>query len=286
MKKKSKKDKKVFNQEESIEMTSEYITSFNQLQEFLKKLPKCHTISSRLAATKNYLEINNNELYNKSIELDGLVILGSWLKEYKKSVGSGTDLTKDEEFIVSNIIYLCEKMHLTKNELISSKIGKNINSLGKVLPEGNQVKTLCNQIIQKWREMIKNNEEENEQVENDEFNQNNSSSQKKTHTGTSDNFSNNQIIGLKVRKNNFNSIPFNNSNIFSNTNNINLNTKFNNTCNKINSIIIKAYVNNSTNFIFLLLSINKKDVFQNLLINLILIIILKGITLFYRYLIL
>ena len=117
MKKKTKKEKKQDpNPEESIEISSEFITTVPQLKNFIKKIPKCHTISSRLTATKNLLEIKTKELYQKFIELKGLSILSNWLKEYKKSVASGTDLTLDEECINTNIINLCQRIHFYLNE--------------------------------------------------------------------------------------------------------------------------------------------------------------------------
>ena len=162
--KKGKKDKKVYSTpDDSVEMTPELISTVTQLQSFIKKLPKCRTISSRLTATKNLLDIKNNELYQKCIELKGLSYLSNWLKEYKKSVAGGTDLTRDEEFIVINIIYLCERIHLSINDLKTSKIGKNINSLGKALSEGNNVRKHCEEIVAKWREMIEENEDNNEE---------------------------------------------------------------------------------------------------------------------------
>ena len=70
MKKKTKKEKKQLSTpDDSIEISPEIITSVPQLKNFIKKLPKCHTISSRLTATKNLLAIKNNELYQKFIEL-------------------------------------------------------------------------------------------------------------------------------------------------------------------------------------------------------------------------
>ena len=160
MKKKTKKEKKQDpNPEESIEISSEFITTVPQLKNFIKKIPKCHTISSRLTATKNLLEIKTKELYQKFIELKGLSILSNWLKEYKKSVASGTDLTLDEECINTNIINLCQRIHLSKNDLKNSKIGKNINSLGKALPEGSDLRKKCEDIITKWKQMLENDEE-------------------------------------------------------------------------------------------------------------------------------
>ena len=230
MKKKSKKEKTIYNPpEDSVEITLETITTVSQLQSFVKKLPKCHTISSRLTATKNLLEIRNNELYQKCIELKGLSYLSSWLKEYKKSVSGGTDLTRDEEFIVINIIDLCERIHLSINDLKISKIGKNINSLGKALPKGCNVRKHCEEIVSKWREMIDSNE------------------------GNEDNNEENkpkQFLKIKTQRNNHNSNPFTSTNINPKTNNINLNTNVNNTSNKINSIKIKTYVKNSTKFVF------------------------------------
>ena len=254
MKKKSKRDnkEKTLNTtpEDSIEIEPEFISTINQLQSFIKKLPKCHTISSRLTATKNLLQIKNNELYQKCIELKGLSYLSKWLKEYKKSVTSGIDLTKDEEYIVKNIIHLCEIIHLSVNDLKTSKIGKNINSLGKALPEGNSIKKYCEEIVSKWREMIEddeNNEENNEENCEDKGSQN-----QQNYFGNwinsfgGINYNCNQFLNPQNKRNN-------NSNSFSinaNSNNINLNTN-SNTSNKINLIKIKPYVNNSNNLSFI-----------------------------------
>ncbi len=252
--KKDKKEKKLYSTpEDSIELSPEQITTVTQLQTFIKKLPKCHTMSSRLTDTKNLLEIKNNELYQKCIELKGLIYLSNWLKEYKKSVQGGTDLTRDEEFIVINIICLCEIIHLSINDLKTSKIGKNINSLGKALPEGCNVRNRCEEIVSKWREMIESNEDDENNEENQDYN---SSNQKNNYrSGGNNNFSginnnSNQFLNNKMARNNHNLNPFPISNFNTNTNNINLNTNVNNTSNKINSIKIKTYVKNSTKFVF------------------------------------
>ena len=230
--KKEKKEKKIYTTpEDSVEMLPEFISTVTQLQSFIKKLPKCHTISSRLTATKNLLDIKSNELYQKCIELKGLSFLSSWLKEYKKSVQGGTDLTRDEEFIVINIIYLCERIHLSINDLKTSKIGKCINSLGKVLPEGCNVQKHCERIVSKWREMIDSNEAGNED--------NNEEKKEENNNGNEGNNNITQFLNKKIQRNSHNSNPFTSANI---KNNINLNTNVNNTSNKINSIKIKPYV--------------------------------------------
>ena len=273
MKKKSKKDKKESKinsiPEDSIEMGQEFITTVTQLQSFINKLPKCYTISSRLNATKNLLNIKNNELYQKCIELKGLSILSKWLKEYKVSVQDGTDLTRDEEFIVNNIIHLCDRIHLSINDLKISKIGKSINSLGKVLSESCNVKKHCEDIVAKWRKMIESNEEaRSESKEDNLHNSPNNYDGEASGLGGNNN-NHNQFLNSKIKRNSHSSNPFSNSNNNSHTNN--LNTNVNNTCNKINSIIIKTYVK-SSNFLFFfsLLSKIKKCYFsKNKLINLI-----------------
>ena len=258
MKKKTKKEKKQdSNPEESIEISSEFITTVPQLKNFIKKIPKCHTISSRLTATKNLLEIKTKELYQKFIELKGLSILSNWLKEYKKSVASGTDLTLDEECINTNIINLCQRIHLSKNDLKNSKIGKNINSLGKALPEGSDLRKKCEDIITKWKQMLENDEEKEEEnnPQPEQFQINNASEGTNNYAG---NINNNNFLNNKTRRNNFNTNML--SNINTNANNINLNA--NNLANKINPIKIKTYVKNSTNFFFYLLSKISKNVFS------------------------
>ena len=250
MKKETKKEKKQdSNPEESIEISSEFITTVPQLKNFIKKIPKCHTISSRLTATKNLLEIKTKELYQKFIELKGLSILSNWLKEYKKSVASGTDLTLDEECINTNIINLCQRIHLSKNDLKNSKIGKNINSLGKALPEGSDLRKKCEDIITKWKQMLENDEEKEEEnnPQPEQFQINNASEGTNNYAG---NINNNNFLNNKTRRNNFNTNML--SNINTNANNINLNA--NNLANKINPIKIKTYVKNSTNFFFSLLN--------------------------------
>ena len=250
MKKKTKKEKKQdSNPEESIEISSEFITTVPQLKNFIKKIPKCHTISSRLTATKNLLEIKTKELYQKFIELKGLSILSNWLKEYKKSVASGTDLTLDEECINTNIINLCQRIHLSKNDLKNSKIGKNINSLGKALPEGSDLRKKCEDIITKWKQMLENDEEKEEEnnPQPEQFQINNASEGTNNYAG---NINNNNFLNNKTRRNNFNTNML--SNINTNATNINLNA--NNLANKINPIKIKTYVKNSTNFFFSLLN--------------------------------
>ena len=261
MKKKSKKEKKQYSTtEDSIEISYELITSVPQLKNFIKKLPKCHTISSRLTATKILLDMKNNELYQKYIELKGLSILSNWLKEYKKSVQSGTDLTLDEELINTNIIYLCQQIHLSINDLKSSKIGKNINSLGKALPEGAPLRKKCEEIITKWKQML-DNDDENEEKEDanaeqaEQFKINNNREEINNFNNNNNNFLNN-----KIKRNSHNPNP-----LLSNTNpilnNINPIVANNNAINKINPIKIKTYVKNSTNFFFYLLSKIKKMLF-------------------------
>lgn len=214
MKKKSKKDNKTNKTakepEEPIEISPMIIQNIPDLQTLVKKLPKSSTISSRLTASQNLLDIKNNDLHKKFIELKGLSILSNWLKEYKKSVSNGINLTRDEEFIVSNIVRLCEKMHLSINDLKTSKIGKNINSLGKALSDESELKKMCEEIVEKWREMINKNEDDNS---NDNLNVNDDNN--------ANNTNNKKILNNKTKRNNFNPTNNNNNNSNSNTNKIN-----------------------------------------------------------------
>ena len=254
MKKKTKKEKKqTTTPEDSIEMVYEIITTVPQLTNFIKKLPKCRTISSRLTSTKMLLEIKNKELYQKCIELKCLSVISNWLKEYKKSVASGTDLTLDEESINMNIIYLCEKMHLSINDLKNSKIGKNINSLGKALPEGSPLRKKCEEIIAKWKQMLNDDENQEENVQESE--QNIAKNELEVTNTYNSNINNNNFLNNKTKRNSHNSNMLSNININTNATNINLNaTNIANKINTFNPIIIKKYVKNSTNFFFSLLS--------------------------------
>ena len=258
MKKKSKKEKKQYSTpEDSYEMTPEIITTVPQLKNIIKNLPKCHTISSRLTAANNILDLKNKELYQKFIELKGLSILSNWLKEYKKSVVSGNDLLPDEESIIINIINLCKRIHLSINDLKNSKIGKNINSLGKALPDKNHIKKRCEEIIEEWKKMLEDEEEEKEENNEDYENLhiNNIVPENNIYSGNS---INKTFLNNKTQRNSHNSNPLTNFN--PNANNINLNA--NNASNKINPIKIKSYVINSTNFFFSLISkIIKKMLF-------------------------
>ena len=68
MKKKSKKDNKTNKTakepEEPIEISPMIIQNIPDLQTLVKKLPKSSTISSRLTASQNLLDIKNNDLKN------------------------------------------------------------------------------------------------------------------------------------------------------------------------------------------------------------------------------
>lgn len=239
--KKTKKTQRS-NSLEPIEITPKLIVSNQELREFLKILPKCLTINSRLQATKNLLDIKNEYLIEKFIQLKGLSILGSWLKEYKVSVKSGTELTRDEEFIVQNIIFLCDRMHLSINVLKESKIGKYINGLGKALGEDKKPKKFCENIVAKWRKMISETEgdgEPNEEIKNLNPVENNLNSMNNgfinhefTDSNQINNFNNNnnvhftenfdndkkQFLGSKTKRNN-NQNNFNNNSINSNSSN-------------------------------------------------------------------
>ena len=262
MKKKTKKEKKqTTTPEDSIEMVYEIITTVPQLTNFIKKLPKCRTISSRLTSTKMLLEIKNKELYQKCIELKCLSVISNWLKEYKKSVSSGTDLTLDEESINMNIIYLCEKMHLSINDLKNSKIGKNINSLGKALPEGSPLRKKCEEIIAKWKQMLNDDENQEENVQESE--QNIAKNELEVTNTYNSNINNNNFLNNKTKRNSHNTNMLSNININTNATNINLNaTNIANKINSFNPIIIKKYVKNSTNIFFSLLSKISKNVFS------------------------
>ena len=263
MKKKTKKEKKQYStQEDSIEISIEFITAVPQLKEFVKKLPKCHTISSRLTATKNLLGIKNKELYQKFIELKGLSILSNWLKEYKKSVASGNDLTLDEESINGNIIELCQTIHLSINDLKNSKIGKSINSLGKALPADSSLRKKCEDIIAKWKQMLEEEDDEKEEENNAEIAQLQINNIPEGEINYGANINNNNFLNNKTKRNSHNTNMLSNININTNANNINLNaTNIANKINTFNPIIIKKYVKNSTNFFFSLLSKISKNVF-------------------------
>ena len=264
MKKKSKKEKKQYSTtEDSIEISYELITSVPQLKNFIKKLPKCHTISSRLTATKILLDMKNNELYQKCLELKGLSILSNWLKEYKKSVQSGTDLTLDEELINTNIIYLCQQIHLSINDLKNSKIGKSINSLGKALPAESSLRKKCEDIIAKWKQMLEEEDDEKEEENNAETEKLQMNNIPEGTNNYSANINNNNFLNNKIKRNSHNTNMLSNININTNATNINLNaTNIANKINTFNPIIIKKYVKNSTNIFFSLLSKISKNVFS------------------------
>lgn len=258
MRRKTRKEnkEKIKKEEDFEEMSTLTILTFPELQNFLKRLPKCLTINSRLIATKNLLDMKKNELVEKFIELKGLSILSGWLKEYKSSVSSGTELTKDEEFIVLNIVYLCDRMHLSINDLKSSKIGKNINSLGKLLTEGKKTKKACEEIVAKWRKMISKNEEEESEVPNMNLKEN------KNLEEVNHNYISNQIQNFNQSYNR-NYKPNRNHNYNNNKQILNTKTKrnqnnFNNNSSKVNyHNNSKMYVNFHFHKIFIIFSLSK-----------------------------
>jgi hypothetical protein len=132
-------------------------------------------------------------------------------------------------------------MHLSINDLKNSKIGKNINSLGKALPEGSPLRKKCEEIIAKWKQMLNDDENQEENVQESE--QNIAKNELEVTNTYNSNINNNNFLNNKTKRNSHNSNPLL-SNLNTKANNMNLNVA-NNATNKINPPKIKTYVKNS-----------------------------------------
>ena len=173
------------------------ITNIQSLHSLINSMEKANTMSQRLQITKSLLTITEKSILDQLIPLKVIHTLSKWIHEYKEEKTKGMEIPPDEIKIIIDIVNLCHKIELKINDLRSTKIGKNINKLGKALSSNNPAKKCCEGIVLKWRKMI---DEDDERIDN-----NTELIGKKT-TRDTINFHNNSKKYVKVNFFNFNLI--------------------------------------------------------------------------------
>ena len=166
-------------------------------------MEKANTMSQRLQITKSLLTITEKSILDQLIPLKVIHTLSKWIHEYKEEKLKGMEIPPDEIKIIIDIVNLCQKVDFKKNDLKNTKIGKNINKLGKALKNDNEAKKYCENIVSKWRKMIDGDDERNE-GEN-EFTRKKT---KRENYDSNKNLSNNNFPNKYVKLTNFNLISF------------------------------------------------------------------------------
>lgn len=179
------------------------ITNIQSLHSLINSMEKANTMSQRLQITKSLLTITEKSILDQLIPLKVIHTLSKWIHEYKEEKIRGMEIPPDEIKIIIDIVNLCQRVDFKKNDLKNTKIGKNINKLGKALKNDNEAKKYCENIVSKWRKMIDGDDERNE-GEN-EFTRKKT---KRENYDSNKNLSNNNFPNKYVKLTNFNLISF------------------------------------------------------------------------------
>ena len=137
----------------------EQITNLQSLHSLISSMENADTMSQRLHITESLLTITDKNILDQLIPLKVIHTLSKWIHEYKEEKIRGMEIPPDEIKIIINVINLCQKIDFKKNDLKSTKIGKNINKVGKALNNNNSAKKHCEYIVSKWRKMIDEDDE-------------------------------------------------------------------------------------------------------------------------------
>ena len=165
----------------------EQITNLQSLHSLISSMENADTMSQRLHITESLLTITDKSILDQLIPLKVIHSLSKWIHEYKEEKIRGMEIPPDEIKIIIDIVNLCQRVELKKNDLKSTKIGKNINKLGKALNNNNQAKKYCEDIVSKWRKMI---DEDDERIENNTGLMGKKTSRDKNYVTSSKNISN------------------------------------------------------------------------------------------------
>ena len=179
------------------------ITNIQSLHSLINSMEKANTMSQRLQITKSLLTITEKSILDQLIPLKVIHTLSKWIHEYKEEKLKGMEIPPDEIKIIIDIVNLCQRVDFKKNDLKNTKIGKNINKLGKALKNDNEAKKYCENIVSKWRKMIDGDDERNE-GENEFMRK----KTKRENYDSNTNLSNNNFPNKYVKLTNFNLISF------------------------------------------------------------------------------
>jgi hypothetical protein len=179
------------------------ITNIQSLHSLINSMEKANTMSQRLQITKSLLTIKEKSILDQLIPLKVIHTLSKWIHEYKEEKLKGMEIPPDEIKIIIDIVNLCQRVDFKKNDLKNTKIGKNINKLGKALKNDNEAKKYCENIVSKWRKMIDGDDERNE-GENEFMRK----KTKRENYDSNKNLSNNNFPNKYVKLTNFNLISF------------------------------------------------------------------------------
>ena len=178
-------------------------TKIQSLHSLINSMEKANTMSQRLQITKSLLTITEKSILDQLIPLKVIHTLSKWIHEYKEEKLKGMEIPPDEIKIIIDIVNLCQRVDFKKNDLKNTKIGKNINKLGKALKNDNEAKKYCENIVSKWRKMIDGDDERNE-GENEFMRK----KTKRENYDSNKNLSNNNFPNKYVKLTNFNLLSF------------------------------------------------------------------------------
>jgi hypothetical protein len=119
----------------------------------INNMKKENKIEQRLNISNMLNKIEKQFCLVKFMQLNGAVILGDWISDYKDTIEEGNKVDVRIYDILTNILNFCDNLPVTVSDLKSSKIGRKINKLGKCVSD-RTIKLKCEQLVKKWRKTI------------------------------------------------------------------------------------------------------------------------------------
>ena len=128
------------------------ITSSKEVSQLIDYLSQEKSIEYQNELCLILLKNANQDILEIFLDLNGINIFNDWLSYYQDNI-TLIKVNKINE-LINNVLNICNLLPITVSELKKLKIGKKINNLGKSLSNGDPLKSLCEYIVNKWKEMV------------------------------------------------------------------------------------------------------------------------------------
>lgn len=110
-------------------------------------------LEDRLQMSSVLAKMEDPNLLSKFMQLHGASVLSDWISEYKEKFEKDENINNIILEILLNVLNLADKLPISVADLKSSKIGRKINKLGKIV-SNNAIKLKCEELVEKWKRMF------------------------------------------------------------------------------------------------------------------------------------
>lgn len=141
------------------------------LTTLMKKEKRLHI---KLAISKLLNKVEDEEVLEKFTELQGTSLIANWISDFKERIErESNDINFEENHtmneVINNILNLCGRITISVYELKTSRIGKKINKLGKIIKD-DVLRKRCKDIVEKWKLTIETKEEKLNEIKDRNIN--------------------------------------------------------------------------------------------------------------------